>query len=791
MTLKGIAEVRENYLRNNWEYQRCYYIDFNYAVLENCLYKKSHKKAQNTYNDITMMIDTETSKNPEYVTPEEFDYKCIYEDVKSKKFKTIKYKEVGTKHDLYDAGIHFGGNCCIDSYYEELKSDYPYIFTEDAYSDIQALEYIYDYLVNKKPKERDTRPHNHVVIWTLSIRLFDINIATLYGRKPSELIDCLNLINQHLEGDKTIYYIHNLSYDWVFLRKFFFAEYGLPVNQLNVKSHYPINIEFENGITLRDSLILFQRSLEKTAKDFNVEHQKAVGDWDYDEIRHQNTDITDDELHYAEFDTLAGVESIDALKAQLGKDTGTLPFTSTGILRELIKKEGAKNHAKDWFNKNCPSWNQYQKMVKMYHGGFTHGNRHYLDLTLPYVKSYDFASSYPFVLFFKYPSGKFVPIKNKSVDYILKNKNNYAFMFKLIATGVELKDENNGMPFLQYSKCEYEINSIVDNGRILASDYIEIYLNEIDLDIIAKQYNMKGSICVEVEATLKDYLPRWFTDIVFQLFTDKTKLKHVDDILYTIQKYKLNACYGLCCQRWEKPLITETEEGEYIEDESISPEELFNKHIKKRSTILPYFVGCWCTSYAVHNLFELGSMCKVWLYSDTDSCYGLGWDKKKVQAYNNRCKDFMKMRGYGGVEHKGKVYWLGVAEGERDGNYYEYRYLGAKRYCGRCMADNEIHITVAGVPKKKGAKALKSVDEFTKGFTFDGEITGKKTHTHIYVDEIFTDEYGNECGDSIDLSPCDYLLDSVQYHSLMEWVEGDEEIIIQVAEDMEDLQDVI
>jgi hypothetical protein len=59
------------------------------------------------------------------------------------------------------------------------------------------------------------------------------------------------------------------------------------------------------------------------------------------------------------------------------------------------------------------------------------------------------------------------------------------------------------------------------------------------------------------------------------------------------------------------------------------------------------------------------------------------------------------------------------------------------------------------------------------------------------VDEIFTDEYGNECGDSIDLSPCDYLLDSVQYHSLMEWVEGDEEIIIQVAEDMEDLQDVI
>ena len=41
------------------------------------------------------------------------------------------------------------------------------------------------------------------------------------------------------------------------------------------------------------------------------------------------------------------------------------------------------------------------------------------------------------------------------------------------------------------------------------------------------------------------------------------------------------------------------------------------------------------------------------------------------------------------------------------------------------------------------------------------ELLGKKQHTYIYVDDIYIDEAGNETGDSIDLSPCDYLLDDI------------------------------
>lgn len=712
MNIQGIAEVRQNYILNNWDYTRCFYSDFNYNIFKNCIVRKSHKYAEQSYNDITIMIDTETSKP---------DHSNIYQFM---------------------------------------------------------AEYIKD---------------NHIVVWTLSISLFDIPIATLYGRTPSQLTECITNILDTLEGDYTYMYIFNLPYDYVFLRKFLNRDFGFPVKQLNIKSHYPISLTYENGLILKDALILAQRKLSKWAKDLNVKHQKAIGDWDYTKIRHQNSVLHDEELHYAEFDTLSGVECIDTLKNQLNKDIGTMPLTSTGILRERVQKEGRKNNAREWFLKVCASWIQYQKQVKIYHGGYTHGNRNYLGqiLTLKehgLIKGYDFASSYPFVLFFKYPAEKFMSISNKSIDFIIKNSDEYAFMFKLIAVDVELKDDNYPMPFLQFSKADKIINPVVDNGRILACDYIEIYLNEIDLKIINSQYKIKKHICIEVEVAKKDYLPRWFTDIVFDLFKEKTKLKGVDKVRYTIQKYMLNACYGLCSQRKDKKEILEQEDGEYIINEDILEQEIFEKCVKRHKTILPYFIGCWCTSYAAYNLFKLGSMCETWLYSDTDSCYGLKWNEKAVEKYNNNCIKFMQSRGYGGVQHNGRWYYLGVAETDEETQYTEFCYHGAKRYAGRCVEDNEIHITVAGVPKDKGAKVLKNdLKNFKDGMIFDGETTGKLTHTHLYVDDIYINEFGDEVGDSIDLSPCDYKLSQITYHSLDEYIFSSEEITIETAEDIYDL----
>ena len=143
-----------------------------------------------------------------------------------------------------------------------------------------------------KSKESTEPVENYVVAFTVSIRAYHENICTLYGNKPSELVRTISKIHRQLGADHTIFYCHNLAYDWVFIRQFMFARFGTPVKMLATKSHYPICIEFSNGIILKDSLILAQRSLEKWANDMNVEHKKAVGSWDYLKIRYQDHKFT-------------------------------------------------------------------------------------------------------------------------------------------------------------------------------------------------------------------------------------------------------------------------------------------------------------------------------------------------------------------------------------------------------------------------------------------------------------------------------------------------------------------
>lgn len=162
----------------------------------------------------------------------------------------------------------------------------------------------------------------------------------------------------------------------------------------------------------------------------------------------------------------------------------------------------------------------------------------------------------------------------------------------------------------------------------------------------------------------------------------------------------------------------------------------------------------------MQNLHILGSMCDKWIYSDTDSVFGSGFDDQKISEYNDNCRKKLTANGYGSVTVGEKEFTLGVAE--LDKQCEEFKTLGAKRYAYRSAKDHELHITVAGVPKKGVICLQNDISRFQKGFLFDGITTGKKQHTYIYADEPYIDDQGNETADSIDLSPCDYLLDDIE-----------------------------
>lgn len=606
---------------------------------------------------------------------------------------------------------------------------------------------------------------NIVVAWTMTIRNAAGNICTIYGAKPSHFATCVSIIQDALPGDKTICYFHNLSYDWPFLQCFLINELGDPVHQLNTKPHYPISIEFQNGLILRDSLIIAQKKLERWADELQVEHRKSVGKWAYLAHRDQSGNFTPDELEYIEHDTLALAECLEKLRVQLRRHVYSMPMTCTSIIRAVTRQEGRRNGARNRFIRIAPDFRLYRKNVQTYHGGFTHNNRHAAGWIWPdpdhadqRPTCYDFASSYPFqMLVNKYPRERFRRIpENIRADDILKASETTAFCFTFMAVNIRLKDPKTPMPCLQYSKCLKTLNADLDNGRILASAYIEIPLTEIDLRMIASMYVWDRHSCFDVYAAAKGPLPRWFRDLVYKCFEDKTMLKGGDPVEYSLAKARLNSLYGMCCQRSIRPEITEDyETGEYKITES-ETEEAYQKYLDNYNSILPYFWGVWVTAYAQEALFELGSCVSsegVWLYSDTDSVYACGWDQDHLDAFNEKQKDRLRAAGYGPVVRDGREYWPGVAE--LDGEYQEFVGLHSKCYAVRKL-DGSLKITVAGVPKA-GAECLKGdLSNFRDGFIFPGSVTGKLTHYYLYRNSVYIDENGIEYGNSVDLHECDY-----------------------------------
>lgn len=606
---------------------------------------------------------------------------------------------------------------------------------------------------------------NIVVAWTMTFRNAAGNICTIYGAKPSHFATVAAIIQDALPGDKTICYFHNLSYDWPFLQCFLISEIGAPVHQLNTKPHYPVSIEFPNGLILRDSLIIAQKKLERWADELQVEHRKAVGKWAYWMRRDQSGNFTPDELEYIEHDTLALAECLEKLRVQLHRHVYSMPMTCTSIIRKITQDEGRRHRARNRFIRMAPDFRLYKKLRQTYHGGFTHNNRFCAGWIWPdpdhmdqLPTCYDFSSSYPFrMLVDKYPRERFRWVPEEiSAQEILKNADTTAFCFTFMAVNIRLKDPKTPMPCLQYSKCLKTLNADLDNGRILAAAYVEICLTEVDLRMISSMYEWDKHSCFDVYAAAKGPLPRWFRDLVYKCFYDKTMLKGGDPVDYALAKARLNSLYGMTCQASIRPEIVENYETGEFEIAEGETEEAYNKYLENYNSILPYFWGVWVTAYAQEALFELGSCVSasgVWLYSDTDSVYACGWDNDRLDAYNEAQKERLKAAGYGPVVRDGREYWPGVAE--LDGVYQEFIGLHSKCYAVR-KTDGSLKITVAGVPKA-GAECLNDdLRNFRDGFIFPGSVTGKLTHYYLYRNEVYIDDQGIEYGNSVDLHECDY-----------------------------------
>lgn len=734
-----------------------------------------------------------------------FDYSIL----KETQTIDLKIKKVnGAKVALNNAVM------MADTETSKLKVN-PVVDVEKSYFDFK--DNIEKYYIAKKYEPII----NKVIKWSFAIRINHINIVTLWGNKPSEFAECLGLVMQAMPGTHTILYFHNLRYDWVFLRRFLFNRFGKPEQQLNTKARTPIRIKWKCGLELRDSVILANASLERWANNMNVEHKKAVGKWDYKKLRNQKDLLNDDEVEYFTNDVLAGVECIDAYMEALNYDLSTIPLTATGHNRkEIIRLANAPENAQKaerLFSNTQLTFEQFKRMEQIYHGGFTHANRDYINFTCKgTIQCMDFASSYPYIMLAlpEFETGNYSSV-NMTLDEILDEDmlKDFAFTFKLTIKNLDMKaiDSMHSMPTISISKCDFVSEHYkLDNGRILSADEVVIYTNELDLQVYLDTYRRDETHTwevSEVEAASKGYLPLYIRKLVFELFTNKTVLKG-QGAKYALAKAILNALYGMCCQNPVKfEMIEDYETFEYnrsiekldedttrsvfkksreeVEDAKLEAgDKLFTEGNlyhnwlvsnlrSNKSTKLPFQWGARISSCAFKNLITL-SHCiafdSVWIYSDTDSIYAWNaygrspWDMDKVAAYNNNCKDLIRAAGFGCVEFNNREYWLGVAESGPEDIATEFKTMGAKRYVKRVQyiegskdCDGKLHLTVSGIPKDAVECLNNDIENFKEGFVFEGTKTGKNMAAYI-SHNIAEDEQGDEYADSVDLIPCDYLL---------------------------------
>lgn len=547
---------------------------------------------------------------------------------------------------------------------------------------------------------------------------------TVVGRTWDQFEAFQRKLKAVLEDSVLVVFVHNLSYEFQFLRGIY------PFNQdevFAIKSRKVLKCNMWESFEFRCSYIHSNMNLDTYTKKMGVKHKKLTGTFDYEKIRYPWTELSDEELAYCVHDVQGLVEAIEIEMEHDGDNLYTFPLTSTGYVRRDAKKAMAQVNYR-FVKEQLPDYEIYKMLREAFRGGNTHANRYYTNYTLHNVHSADRSSSYPDVMCnCKFPISEFYRLGDIGYDEVVKmiGKRQKACIMRVALTGLHLTRIDWGCPYLSLSKCRHIENALEDNGRILSADYLETTVTDIDLKIILQEYLFTDIKFYDVATARYGYLPTQLIKTICQYYHYKTELKNVpgQELLYMKSKNKLNSLYGMCAQDPVKQsiLFIENDFKEQNENEA----ELLLAYNKK--AFLAYQWGVWVTAWARYRLEEGIQLAHgdvndpnapQFVYCDTDSVKYLG-EIDLTKFNTERIKDSKRSGAYATDPH-GITHYMGVYEKEHD--MCEFRTMGAKKYVYRETPNDKLVCTIAGVSKSLGGKELEEhggITAFHEGFTFD------------------------------------------------------------------------
>lgn len=562
-------------------------------------------------------------------------------------------------------------------------------------------------------------------IWQFAVMdLRTDNIWYCFGRTWNEFIELLNSF--YHDGITIMIWVHNLSYEFQFLR------HWLPFVKdkvFSLKSRKVVRADID-GIQFRCSYIQTNKSLDAFTKDMGVVHQKLSGViFDYSKKRFPWTEMTQEELQYCCNDVVGLLEAM-RVRMKMENDTlYSLPLTSTGYVRRLAKN-AMKSYNYNQLHAMMCNEDVYRLLRLEFRGGDTHANRYHVNQILENVASFDRASSYPDVMLnYRFPMSAFTPRLINNIEELERKckVRDCCFIAVFTITHLQQRDIYYGAPYLSLDKAIEISGQVVDNGRVLSADKAVYVFNDIDWKIVKSEYVGEVEIS-QVYIAKYGYLPQAFRDLVIDLFHKKTSLKNVEgqELNYMRSKELINSLYGMCAQNPVKPDVIYMDEPEqaFKLEEIVDIGEKLEKYNKK--AFLLYAWGCWVTAWARLKLKEMINIVgDNFVYCDTDSVKFLVRDDykriiRKIEEYNKGLKELsISNNGYA-TDKKGIVHYLGVYEYEE--TYKKFKTLGAKKYA-YVHEDGTFGITIAGVPKKAGAREMEKIENFNVGFIF--RDTGK------------------------------------------------------------------
>ena len=559
---------------------------------------------------------------------------------------------------------------------------------------------------------------------------FCICDLVVFGRTWQEFKELLHNLALHLGLSHSHYfviYVHNLPFEFQFFRNFFNISEMFAIDKRKVV-RCVVNDSFEFRCSYKLSNMSLQKFVSSTP---NALYYKKSGDLDYKQIRTPLTLLYNYELSYC-YNDVRGLR--EAIQYRLKSDHDTLasiPMTSTGYVRREFRAAINTNPRNHYVFQNL-ALNPflYALLKTATRGGNCHCNPIMSGAVddrnvFTNVGSHDMSSAYPAVMTqCKFPMSPFIRRTPdlSTIDKLIASDN--ALLIDCIFYNLEIKTLDT-IPYISKAKCTKLWEPRIDNGRVLRATFCGTVITDIDWNIITSQYSYTHVDVINLYSAKYDYLPIELRKKIIEQYTSKCELKFGDPYLYNKYKNKINADFGMMltdiCRR-NIEYDPKLSDNPFIA-EKIDYEEKIASYYKSRNSFLSYQWGVWVTAHCRRRLQAAIDLLGIdVIYCDTDSTKYLGDHESDFEKLNasileeaEKCQLLTYCDVVNPETSELEHFQLGVWEKEK--TYASFKSLGAKKYAYTYPdAPDELHITVAGLSKSKGAEWLSrhgGMDAFT------------------------------------------------------------------------------